>query len=429
MPTDVLWRSERFEELARALLASLGKAGFQDSAVLWHRQHGFDGQDVPDDTARAVQAALRFAVLDANDQSEGSLNRGMRLATAENATMHRQPVDEDDGSFTVTRGGALNQTMIGGWRIGEQPPSLPDSVVAVEPVRVCQRLAASLYTTCRSSRTSARRVRVAVEWHAAAMANAEAVSLQQRIIALKTGFESLLGTSDSRECARLLRELFESATKPGHDLLPWAGILWSPRERVDLKRAYRRRDGANTLDVRSEVEDWFMALADARNAIIHRGAMPDPQYAAPVERPLSRYAGHLFWRGERLLREAIKAKLGTEVLLCGLLAEQQRWNEVMKALLEEEPETVKQLEVLGTRARAKPPSPPSDSRSLDELLAALGCPAANRVLLRFVTSEGPLSRWAAKVDGRELLVDEKEKAILEAAGAEEALRDWIELCP
>ncbi len=44
--------------------------------------------------------------------------------------------------------------------------------------------------------------------------------MQQRLIALKTGFEALLHTSSSEQCARKLRDLFVATTRRHRHLLP-----------------------------------------------------------------------------------------------------------------------------------------------------------------------------------------------------------------
>jgi hypothetical protein len=65
-----------------------------------------------------------------------------------------------------------------------------------------------------------------------------------------------------------------------------------------------------------------MTLAAARNSVIHDGVLSVTDYEAPQERPISRYKGSLFWIGDRLAREAIKASLGAELLLCARLKEE-----------------------------------------------------------------------------------------------------------
>lgn len=84
LPAVVNWRTPRFESLARGLLAAPDKGGFSDPAVVWRADAGVNGEAPEGTTAAAMQSAVRFAILDANDQSEGSLNRGRELATAEN---------------------------------------------------------------------------------------------------------------------------------------------------------------------------------------------------------------------------------------------------------------------------------------------------------------------------------------------------------
>lgn len=54
-------------------------------------------------------------------------------------------------------------------------------------------------------------------------------------------------------------------------------------------------------------------------------------YPAPPERPLSQYAGKLFWKAERVLREAIKSKLGVDVLLCGPIEREKRIADAIQA--------------------------------------------------------------------------------------------------
>lgn len=430
LPDDVAWRSPRFESLVRGLLAALAEGGFRDPAVVWRTDAGLNG-DAPDrPTAAAMQAAVRFAALDANDQSEGSLNRGRELATAENGVLHVQPVAEDDGRVTLERGGALNRTLIGGWQLGDQSPSLPDAVVAIEPVRICTGLALEVFRAWRKPSRRAQRLKVAIEWHAMAMANPDAVTLQQRLIAIKTGFEALLGSSNSRDAAKRLRKLFEDATQPATQHLPWAGLLWSPNER-DLARTLRSR-GQVVPDTRSEIEDWFMALADARNAVIHEGVLRSVDYTAPKERPLSRYKGSLFWKGERILREAVKARLGTEVLLCGLLQERRRWEklgpelvEALQAAAEAPQSAAPQLDESELEAEPEP----EVVRTVAELVAGLGATAPNEILFRIHSSENWPPNWEAEFNESVEVVNDAEKRALEAAGAEEELRPWIELCP
>jgi hypothetical protein len=436
-PDGTPWRSDVFKDLAHKLLTSVVERGFRDPASLWHRTRGFSGE-VPSEHARvAIQAAVRFAALDANDfYRMTDLNRGSFITTSENSTLFLQPIDEAEKRITHLEGGALRMVLLGGIQIGAVPLPLPDAVVSVtRPVRASKSVARAMFASVRRPQVKKnRRLALAAQWHAVAMANASAVTNEQRIIALKTGFEALFGTSSSRECARLLRHCFESVCAPHVPKLPWSGVLWSPKERIDLQRVHKK-NGVNCQDTRSELEDFFMALANARNAAIHEGALPTIEYTAPPERPLSRYAGNLFWIGERLLREAIKAKLGVDVLLCGLI---KRWKalepiaEQLRVALANEPQTDDE-----SATEETPPIPP---RSIDVLLAALAA-AANTVVLSKAIGSGSASlevaqanaramqdMWQAAAGGRELLITSAERDLLRAHGAEDKLHDYFDEC-
>lgn len=444
-PADVAWRSDRFKCLAELLVASFEKVGFQGAARLWHCKRGFDGSIPSDAEIPAIQAAIRFAVLNANDHVLGDLNAGHFLATAENAELFLQPIVEKDGSIAYRKGGSLKSVLTGGYKIGQETIPLPDATIAISrPMMVSRKLAAAVFGALTTATTKSDHIRIALEWHTVAMSNPAAVTLQQRLIAIKTAFEALFGTSESRECATRLRVLFESATKPHIQLLPWAGLLWSPKERTDLTRQYTTKKGKAKTDTRSELEDWFMTLAAARNSVIHNGVLSIVDYPAPPERPLSRYKGKLFWTGERLVREAIKASLGAQVLLCARLEEEVSWAELTKLLIAHNsalatpPDTD---DAIGDKAPRSPQAAAVPSRTLAELLLALGCKAANEVELESVigfpsaseevASESAASargKWGAYFGGRSLLITAEERTLLEAAGSEEKLPDHFRMC-
>ena len=253
--------------------------------------------------------------------------------------------------------------------------------------------------------------------------------MQQRIIALKTAFETLLGSSNSWTGAQRLRKLFASASLPHRDLLPWTGLIWSPTDRTDIAGIFKDENGNRQSCKRTELEAWFMALADARNTIIHEGSLPALTYGPPLERPHSRYAGHLLEIGERILREAIKASLGTETLLCGLLAQHRRMEKLVKELLactdaplQSQSAVEEPLESIGELPESATPP-----RTLDALLAELGCDAANKVLVAHAHCDSP-GMHIVKCGSVEIGVDRSELATLKDAGAENELPDYFELC-
>lgn len=268
------WRSDRFRGLVTRLLSSLESEGFENGALLWHRDRGFDGTPPAPEQIKAIRAAVAFAVLDANDQ--------------------------------------------------------------------------------------------------------------------------------------MARDA-------------WSGLLWSPTERTTLQRPYKTR-GKVKFDTRSEIEDWFMTLADARNTIIHEGKATLTEYGPPPERPLSRYAGPLFWIGERVLREAAKATFGPEILLCGRLKELAAFEPLYEAL------RAQALE--GPPPAATTPQVTEPARPLDHLLHELGCQGANQVTLRRAAGTASASldaaeemaraargSWVARASGRSMLINASERELLEGAGA------------
>ena len=438
---DVPWRSARFKELVHAHVASFAKEGFKDGAWMWHHARGFDGSMPEPEVWAALRATMCFVALDVNDHVRDDPNAGHYFATSENAELYTQPIDEEKAYITHQEGGLLKHVLSSGWKIGEEMVSLPDAVVALlAPVLPSQRLASAVFNAlCDPSKPINRRIGIALEWHRFALSNPRVVSWEQRLISLKTGFEALSGQSKTHLCGQFLRKLFEDTTRPHVQILPWAGLLWSPNERTDLARFWMK-NGVPQPVVRSELEDWFAAFGEQRNAIIHEGTLSSHVYEAPPERPLSRYAGLLFWTADRLLRETVKALLGVDVLLCGRLRDLATaeklaavWDEVAKAEAQE-PESVAVVSSTNTSppiSHDREPASAGSTRDLATLLAELGCDAANKVQLEKVVPQ-PSSTiesaeeneraargwWGAIFEQRSMLINRAEKDLLEAAGAE-----------
>lgn len=267
-------------------------------------------------------------------------------------------------------------------------------------------------------------------WHASALQNSRSVTAEQRIIALKTGFEALLGTSNSFECGQRLRKLFRRSTARHAGLLPWQGILWSPNEKKDIARRWKthvlvknkngdcERRSKWTVQRRTDLEDWFMHFAEERNNIIHDGAIiGDLTYRSPRATALPhlrRYDGNLFWIAERLLREAIKARVGSHILLARRIEERKLCdalaNQVRAALKAAPPAPI--------------PVPPPAGRSVAELLSLLGASDVRDVEVqgRGAGLDGASGAvvhggWQARSDAATLPLSETEATDLIAAGA------------
>jgi hypothetical protein len=114
--------------------------------MLWNRKDGFSGQLPTDQVYGAIQAAIRFAALDANDFSENDDNRAFYLVTAENAELFLQPVDEASGSIAHRQGGSLKSTLSIGYKIGQEAISLPAATMPIlRPFPIFQRLTQAVY--------------------------------------------------------------------------------------------------------------------------------------------------------------------------------------------------------------------------------------------------------------------------------------------
>ena len=423
-PDATPWASRRFRDLSESLVRSFGQTGFTGGAMLWHRVRGFDGSKPPDEVCQAIHAALTFASLDANDRlrltEPDDGNKRWDMATTENADMFIQRIDED-GGMAHRQGGALKSTLLGGLKIGRHPPPLADAVQSIErPLPVSSRLATALFEAVRQGTNEGRAIATSAEWHRFAMSNPFAITMKQRLVAIKTGFEALLGISKSRQAAKRLRVLFEKTTDGYQDLLPWTGLLWSPNERVDLSKE---------VDGRSELERWFIALADARNQIIHEGKLDTVVFDGPADRPLSRYVGSLLYVGERVLREAIKATLGAEILLCGALARRARSEEMFGDLARQLAAVVKAQAAAGIE-----PAPPEEAhppRSMVKLLSDLDVRSANLVVVGALrlTGNGYTHGASAHRGQISMSITESEFQALIAAGAEQELPGFWERCP
>ena len=136
--------------------------------------------------------------------------------------------------------------------------------------------------------------------------------------------------------------------------------------------------------------------------------------------------GEVLRKGERILREAVKARLGTEVLLCGLLRERRRWEEVG-------PDLVAALQLVAADApqdaASLQPDEPAPVRTVAELVAGLGAVAPNEIVFRIHSAENYPPTWEAEFNENVEVINDAEKRALEAAGAERELSPWFEPCP
>jgi hypothetical protein len=295
------WLSDDFERLCRVFLGAFRRPSgepLSNPALVTRVGSGADGVPPSGAEHRALVLAIGFAVLDANPDWEPE-GHGWSCATADNAQLWIQPIDIIDARFTLESGLRV-RTLAGGLRLNEEL-TVPVPVETHFPFAVMpdSEQATILYELALGedgTDAEVSRLLVGVDWLIASWRNTPSLSWESRLVQMKTAFEALLDESDTARALPLLRLLFEEAEPHQTE------ALWRPNE-TTLVRVVRERQFDVTL-----IEHWYGALSDARNAIIHEGRRGAEVLVYDEESP---YEGPFVDVGDRVLREAIKAKLAT----------------------------------------------------------------------------------------------------------------------
>lgn len=279
----------------------------QNMALLVHGVHGVDGR-LPNAPQRlAIRRAIEFAALDQNALPSDP-NFGHRSTTSDNAELVIWPVDVESGRVTLSRGSIVS-VMAGGHQVGHRGFTVPSPLEINVPafgVTLDNELVAVLYRLFMrrglndSDTTRRKNIETAIGWLSQAWRNTPSIRPEDRIVMLKTGFEALFGESSTWKCAESIRQFYETSLA-GVTELGARDLLWSPTETERFSRTFKN----NTTPI-TDLQHWFMAFGDARNAIIHDGVSPKLTYRTK----LSAYNGHMVFTAERLLRETIKVSLG-----------------------------------------------------------------------------------------------------------------------
>lgn len=308
------WADPKFEAQSKAFLRKFVDPiaeRIASPSLLCRRDLQIDGQRPSDEEIGALQEAIAFAFLDENPRSRpGNRHEAWKVITTDNAELYVWPIDIDTGHVTVTSG-FMVRTRGGGYQIAD------DDLVIRPPLdlhfpggprnadETClEALHEIVLLSLRSpgKNVSADRITTAIGWFVRAWRNTATVHSGERLVFLKTAFEALTGTSESRESARVLRRLFESISDASSG--DSEQLVWSPDEQPIHPRVFGKKE-RQTTEYLADLESWFMKFADARNSIIHQGIVPELTYDA--QNP--EYAGHLVFTAEYLLRIAVKVSL------------------------------------------------------------------------------------------------------------------------
>jgi hypothetical protein len=308
---EARWADPVFKTQANAFLSKFvnGSAKrIESPSLLCARGKLIDGALPTPEEIGALEAAITFAFLDQNPRhTPSSTHDSWRVLTTDNTDVFFWPVDVESGHVTVTTG-LMVRTLAGGYQLSDRelvirPPldlHLPLGGPGVD-VATLEAVYATVLQSLRSPGTSpgADRLHAAIGWLAKAWRNTATVHFPERVVFLKTGFEAITGTSKSRESARQLRQMFEALpeTRPKVS----EELIWSRAEKPLHPNPYK------ATDLLTDLELWFMTFAEARNRIVHDGALPDLRYSSTNPE----WTGHLVFTGEFLLRAVVKVSLET----------------------------------------------------------------------------------------------------------------------
>lgn len=245
-------------------------------------ESGIVGDYLQDELMQPLGRAVAAALLDTNPRRPGRRDqvRGHEFVTSENAILFGYRLTPD-GGLAIERGGMV-PTLVGGFSVDSDFVDPPEEVVfPLLPGRIDIEYCSALLAVLRRDEEVARRLGHAIDWLTFAWTNGAAIRWPMRLVALRAGFEVLLGVGEKFE--------------PGREALRQ---LLAPGEPRRL-RARRKLDGVLRRDRASKLEWWFTKLCFLRNAIMHG------------ESPSERDAVHVLL-GEAHLRHAIKAVVARE---------------------------------------------------------------------------------------------------------------------
>lgn len=310
-----MWIDRDFERTAKAFLARLRDAEGRPIAapsLVAEKTKGLTGLLPGEHQFDAMQLAIHFGVLDANPSWKPDAD-GWWVATSDNSEIWAQPIDVKSGRIALSRGSVVPITS-GGWRVDDEKLEIRSVLELHIPLdgRFVPDVADAIYAVANGKHdatdaTLARRIATSVRWLAKAWRNTTSLGHEDRVVMLRTAFEALTGTSESARAIAVLDNTFAALKDHGATADNTDHLLWNPSESAHRPFAYLTKGGKTKTEKLSDLGHWFSSFGEARHQIVHEGVVPVLEYREPD----SRYAGPLFYVGERLLREAIRASLVT----------------------------------------------------------------------------------------------------------------------
>jgi hypothetical protein len=257
------------------------------------------GADVSPAELPPLHHALLLGMLESNPQrpdnpseEPSDLNLGHKFAAAENALVYGHPV-RGDGTFAIQTGVmapylAIHSRIRPEDQVRIKPPGeLPTPIMATD---LDQAYASAALEVMARDDAVSRRVSRAVDWLDVAWQNAQSLSHDARILALRCGFEVLLSTTEFGDDTWQIRgALAQLLGEPGATRRTRSWEEWGRPKTEDL----------------TDIEWWFQQFTLLRNTIAHGRAVRPEDVLADDGR------AHLYV-GERELRRALKRTISRE---------------------------------------------------------------------------------------------------------------------
>lgn len=310
---DGRWASAEFEARAKEFFSKFRDVNGNPIAhpsIAFRSERGVDGALPEWREWEALELALTFAALDGNPPY-GEGDEGHWVSTADNAALWVQPISIRTGSIALGNG-LLVTVLAGGWTTADPDFVIPAPLELNIPMRtrIDPDIAGAIYNVASGAHDGvnaalAGRITTAVRLHAKAWRNTKSFGYEDRVVILRTAFEALTdatkGPAARAELERTFRRLRRVGARSDDDT---EHLLWKPSKRRIRTYTYTKK-GQRCVDRLTDLGHWFSMFGEARHQIVHEGVTPPLMYREPG----SAYRGPMFFIGERVLREAVRAAL------------------------------------------------------------------------------------------------------------------------
>jgi hypothetical protein len=237
-----------------------------------------------------LRNALLAASLDTNPsplmpEEEQTGHEGHQIVTSDNTLVYGHPLNSEN--WVADQYGVMATRLVGGMRLGEanarfEPPG--EVVIPAIEKPFDDLYATAIYEELTKASSASRRIGRALGWLSIAWRNTSAVDIGTRVVALRAGFEVLLGVGDKTQAIRTS-----------------LGGLLNPSDAARTERTWIENGKSKGPFLLTDIEWWFQRLSLLRNGIMHGDDIPGAMWEHEGQ-------SHI-WIGEHHLRSAIKETL------------------------------------------------------------------------------------------------------------------------